>query len=87
MVYRDRGVACRHGVGGIRFRLRSALSGLAVCEWKSDAKVSALVSKLSARRELEEAQKEIAEFLGRSTDVSHVHSWLKYLGRSSCCAH
>jgi hypothetical protein len=37
-------------------------------KWKSDAKVSALVSKLAARRiPLEEAQKDITEFLTGST--------------------
>jgi hypothetical protein len=37
-------------------------------KWKGDAKVSALVSKLAARRiPIEEAQKDITEFLTRST--------------------
>jgi hypothetical protein len=38
-------------------------------KWKSDAKVSALVPKLAARRTpIEDAQKAIAEFLGSSAD-------------------
>src|SRR5258708_1439255 len=50
-------------------------------KWKNDAKVSALVSKLAARRiPLEEAQKDITEFLTGSTAEKTMTGKLLFAG-------
>src|ERR1700687_1031111 len=54
----------------------------AVDKWKDDAKVSALVSKLAARRiPLEEAQKAITEFLANSAAEKVTTGKLLFAGR------
>jgi hypothetical protein len=55
--------------------------GDAVTKWKDDAKVSALVAKLAARRTpLDEAQKEIAEFLAASPSEKTERGKLLFAG-------
>jgi len=55
--------------------------GDAVNNWKNDSKVSALVPRLAARRtSLEEAQKEIAEFLAASPPDKNERGKLLFAG-------
>jgi Spy/CpxP family protein refolding chaperone len=50
-------------------------------KWKEDAKVSALVGKLAARRiPLEEAQKDIADFLGGTAEEKATRGKLLFAG-------